>query len=239
MLINKKSPMPLYYQLAEEMKKKIENRSWQINKLIPSEAELCKKYNLSRGTVRQAIFELVRKGLLSRKRGQGTFVKKAGEVWPVSTFYRCGKEIEEDNKPTREIIKKSIVFPGEFIKKNMNLTERTKIYEIICLVSINHVPIAVETSYLLRELFPELDKRNLALVALYEILIKKYDLKITQVNEEFEPIFCNKFNSEKLMIPLNSLCLFVKRTAWTGNVVFEYRNTVIKKDKCSYVVKLI
>ena len=35
----------------------------------------------------------------------------------------------------------------------MNLTEETKIYKIVCLVLINHTPIALETSYLLRELF--------------------------------------------------------------------------------------
>jgi len=240
LLLDKNSPIPLYFQLAEEMKNKIKNGNWQIHRLIPSEAELCKKYEVSRGTVRQAISELVKDDLLYRKQGHGTFVAKAGAVWPVSTFYCFGKETEKNNiKPTREIIKKSIIFPEEFVRKAMNLTEEAKIYKIVCLVLIDHTPIALETSYLLGELFPKLDQRNLAVIALYEILIKKYNLKITRVREAFEPVLSNKLDSEKLKIPLNSLSLLVKRTAWTGNIIFEYRTTIIKSDKCHYLVELI
>jgi len=240
LLIDKSSPIPLYFQLAEEMKNKIKNGNWQIRNLIPSEAELCKKYEVSRGTVRQAIFELVKDGLLYRKQGHGTFVAKTGAVWPVSSFYCFGKETEKNNiKPTLEIIKKSIIFPEESVRKAMNLTEETKIYKIVCLVLINHTSIALETSYLLGEFFPKLDQRNLAVIALYEILIKKYNLKITRVREAFEPILSNRIDSEKLKIPLNSLSLLVKRTAWTGNIIFEYRTTIIKGDKCHYLVELI
>ena len=238
--IDKNSPIPLYFQLAEEMKNKIKNGNWQIHELIPSEEKLCKKYEVSRGTVRQAIFELIKDGLLYRKQGHGTFVKKAGAVWPVSTFYCFGTETEKNNiKPTRKIIKKSIIFPVEFVRKAMNLTEETKIYKIVCVVSINHTPIALETSYLLGELFPKLDQQNLAVIALYEILIKQYDLKITRVREAFEPVLSNEVDSEKLKIPLNSLSLLVKRIAWTGNTVFEYRTTIIKSDECHYLVELI
>jgi len=124
-------------------------------------------------------------------------------------------------------------------RKAINLTEEAKIYKIVCLVLIDHTPIALETSYLLGELFPKLDQQNLAAIALYEILIKKYNLKITRVRETFEPVLSNKVVSEKLKIPLNSLSLLVKRTAWTGNIIFEYRTTIIKSDKCHYLVELI
>lgn len=239
-MLEKNSPIPIYHQLAEKLKKEIEDGKWAINKLIPSETELCKQYEISRGTVRQAIFELIKDGLVYRKQGHGTFVAKAGAVWPVSTFYCFGTETEKNNiKPTRKIIKKSIIFPEEFVKKAMKLTEETKIYKIVCLVLINHMPIALETSYLLEELFPKLDQQNLAVIALYEILIKKYNLKITRVREAFEPVLSNKIDSEKLKILLNSLSLLVKRTAWTGNTVFEYRTTTIKSDTCHYLIELI
>jgi len=50
-LLEKKSPIPLYYQLAEKLSEKIEDGKWPINTLIPSETELCKQYEISRGTV--------------------------------------------------------------------------------------------------------------------------------------------------------------------------------------------
>jgi len=239
-LLDKDSPIPLYHQLVEKFTREIKNGKWAINSLLPSETELCKQYEISRGTARQAISELVKNGLVCRNQRKRTFVAKPGSVWPVSSFYCFEKETEKNNiKPTREIIKKNIIFPEEFVRKAMNLTEETKIYKIVCLVLINHKPIALETSYLLGKLIPGLNQRNLAAIALYEILIKKYNLKITRVREAFEPVLSNKLDSEKLKIPLNSLSLLVKRTAWTGNIIFEYRSTIIKGGTCHYLIELI
>ena len=41
---------------------------------LPSEAELCEQFSVSRMTVRQALSELTNDGLVERRRGQGTFV---------------------------------------------------------------------------------------------------------------------------------------------------------------------
>ena len=240
MLLNKNSPIPLYHQLAEKLKREIEDGKWAINTLIPSETELCKQYKISRGTVRQAISELIKNGLVYRNQGQGTFVAKFGVVWPVSSFYCLGQETERNRvEPTRKVIEKKIISPDELIRKTMNLTEEGKVYKIVFIVLVNQEPIALEVSYLIEKLFPQLEKQNLATIAPYEILMKKYKIKITRVKEAFEPIRVNKSDSEKLNIPLNSLGLLVKRTAWNGNRIFEYRMSTIRCDKCHYTVELI
>ena len=48
----------------------------------------------------------------------------------------------------------------------------------------------------------------------------------------------NESDSEKLNVPINSLGLLVKRTAWTSDRIFEFRMTIISKDKCHYSVEL-
>ena len=240
MLLDKNSPIPLYHQLAEKVKEEIEDGKWTINTLIPSETEFCKQYEISRGTVRQAISELIKHGLVYRNQGQGTFIAKPGEVWPVSSFYCIGQEIERNRvEPYRKVMEKKIIFPDELIRKAMNLTEESKVYKIVFMVFVNQEPIALEVSYLIEELFPQLEKQNLATIALYEILMKKYKIKITHVREAFEPILIDKNSSEKLNIPLNSLGLFVKRKAWTDNRIFEFRISTIRSDKCHYSVELI
>lgn len=74
MSIDKNSPIPVYYQLKEDIKGKINQGVWKVGQCIDSERDLSEQYNVSRMTVRQAIGELVQEGLLHREKGKGTFV---------------------------------------------------------------------------------------------------------------------------------------------------------------------
>ena len=73
-MLNPASPMPLYRQLADELRAQIRSGEFQAGTRIPSEHELAARYGLGRPTVRQATEQLVRGGLLERRRGAGTFV---------------------------------------------------------------------------------------------------------------------------------------------------------------------
>lgn len=73
-MIDKSSPIPVYYQLKNDFIKKIASGVWKTGECISSERELCEIYGVSRMTIRQAIGELVQEGTLIRRKGKGTFV---------------------------------------------------------------------------------------------------------------------------------------------------------------------
>ena len=73
-MIDKSSPIPVYYQLKEDIKKKISQGVWKVGKCIDSERELSEGYGVSRMTIRQALGELVHEGILVKEKGKGTFV---------------------------------------------------------------------------------------------------------------------------------------------------------------------
>lgn len=70
----KQTGVSLYYQVAENIKKNIDNGTWPRGSRLPSEPELSELFSVSRSTVRQAISTLVEEGLLLRKQGSGTYV---------------------------------------------------------------------------------------------------------------------------------------------------------------------
>ncbi|MDM8534085.1 GntR family transcriptional regulator, partial [Clostridiaceae bacterium HSG29] len=74
-MLNRNIPISLYIQLADAMKRKIEQGFYEVNSKIPSEKELMKNYSVGRATVREAIKILVSEGYLEKKQGIGTFVK--------------------------------------------------------------------------------------------------------------------------------------------------------------------
>ncbi len=75
--IDRNIPVPAYYQLKQLLKQQIQNGDLPPGSKIPTEEELCARYNLSRTPVRQALKELVVEGLLIRTPGRGTFVAQA------------------------------------------------------------------------------------------------------------------------------------------------------------------
>jgi GntR family transcriptional regulator len=72
--VDRSSPVPLYYQLAQQLEGAIEHGRLAPGSLLGNEIELAGRLGLSRPTVRQAIQSLVDKGLLVRRRGVGTQV---------------------------------------------------------------------------------------------------------------------------------------------------------------------
>lgn len=73
-VLNPQSPIPLYRQLAERILADIRTGRFAPGSRIPSEPQLAAACNIGRPTARQAIDVLVRKGVLTRRRGSGTYV---------------------------------------------------------------------------------------------------------------------------------------------------------------------
>jgi GntR family transcriptional regulator len=76
-LIDRDSPVPFYFQLAELLEHEIISGRWEAGLRLPSELELCTHFGVSRTTVRQALGRLEQEGLISRRKGQGTFVEES------------------------------------------------------------------------------------------------------------------------------------------------------------------
>ena len=72
--------LPLYVQVAEDLRYKILLGQWTEGNQIPTEAELCKLYGVSRITVRKAVELLVNQKYLYRERAKGTFVHSEVET---------------------------------------------------------------------------------------------------------------------------------------------------------------
>ncbi len=72
--LNPTSPLPLYIQLADELRQEIQDGGWSADAPLPSESELGRQYEVSRTVVRQALDELERSGAITRIKGKGSFV---------------------------------------------------------------------------------------------------------------------------------------------------------------------
>lgn len=100
--IDRASPVPFYFQLAELLEEEIFTGRWEPGVRVPSENELCSRYGLSRTTIRQALARLEQEGLVSREKGRGTFVSDSRpRTWLIQSaegffhdeFLRAGHRV--------------------------------------------------------------------------------------------------------------------------------------------------
>jgi GntR family transcriptional regulator len=75
--IDRNSPVPFYFQLAEVLEHEITAGRWTSGARLPSEPDLCTHFGVSRTTIRQALARLEQRKLIERIKGQGTFVQSS------------------------------------------------------------------------------------------------------------------------------------------------------------------
>jgi len=241
-LLDEKSIIPLYHQLIEELRQKIESEEYPPQSLFPSETELHKTYGVSRGTIRQALTLLVQEGLLYRKQGKGTFVADPKSIQQLNIFHSFAQDMKsKGSRPFSKIIQNEKITPNPSVRKFLKLEKWEMVYKLRALKVSNKSPFTLETTYLAEKFFPDLDaldKEQIVKVPLYDILIEKYNVHITSVQETFELCFLDEFESKYLKLPVDSVALLVNRKTFTGeNVPFEFRRILVRSDCCKYQVK--
>ena len=95
MELHRESKIPLYQQIKDAIRLQIEAGDWRPGQQIPSEPELSEGLGVARGTVRNAITELVHEGWLERRQGDGTYVTRRSLEQRLMGFYSFAREARE------------------------------------------------------------------------------------------------------------------------------------------------
>lgn len=179
--IRRDVPIPYYYQLIQVLQSEIHAGSWLPNAAIPSEHELCRMFNVSRTVVRQALGELVAKGLLYRVKGKGTFVTpsklKEGFIQRSDGFYREMTSLGFSVRSS--VLEQRIVEPPSNVRDQLRLAESGSTIKIQRLRFVDEEPLQLVTTYMPCELCPDLVTADLTTGSLYELLRTRYGLAVS------------------------------------------------------------
>ena len=99
--------LPLYQRLKDAFAARIAQGEWRPGAAIPPEVELAVEYGVALGTVRKAIDGLVQEGLIDRRQGRGTFVRKADFTNALFRFFRHTQD-GEPVRPTGRLLSRRV-----------------------------------------------------------------------------------------------------------------------------------
>jgi len=231
---------PLYLQLKSILKNEITSGVYKSGERIPTEAELCKKYNVSRNTVRNAINELVKENLLVRKQGKGTFVtqKKVNRELIRTPIAKGFTQIcrEMGCQAGAKVIKSVFEDATTEDMEVFNLKPGDKVIVIERIRYVDGVPVSLDISRF-PERFEFLLNEDLNDCSMFEILEKKYGIVFSTEYRELELTFATYEQSRYLQLskgyPLLRLYIIHKDT----NNVFSHRSIqYIVGDKFKMII---
>jgi len=175
----------LYIQLTRILLEEISSGRWELKKKIPSEDELCRKYNVSKITVRQALNNLASDGYIMKIQGKGTFVTSVRSVIGLAMRTRFSEEMFGDEvKADKELLFSGIIEPPAEVKTYLK-TEDT-IYHFLCRRLVNSKPAYMDESYIPYRLVPAIENLDIVNVPLYSMLQEKAVLKIFKMIQTVE-----------------------------------------------------
>jgi len=210
--------------------------NYKTGDIIPAEGKLEIQYKVSRITVRKAIEELERDGIVLKKQGRGTFIKEQKILYDANLI---GSLTQRLSKQKHMLTTKSISF--EIIKGEHYVKDLLECNTLLCIRRtrlLSDVPFALMINYFDVNSVPDIDKK-LNLESLYSFLKQEYNIEFHYAEETVEAKAANNMEAQKLNIEEKSPLLSLHRLSFDKyNTPVEYSDLVIKSDMYKHKIML-
>lgn len=237
-LNNNISANPLYVQLKEAIKRDINNGKYKIGAQLPTEAELCEMYGVSRITTRRAITELEEEGILKKQHGIGTFVTQSKikrELFSINGFSEF--LLQSGKTPRTKIISTIAIGATKWLAETLKIEDKDPVLEVRRLHLIDNEPIHLETSYYPLDRFPNLDKHLDESSSIYSILKDRYNVRAVK-NDKTLNVTSPTIEQAVLLNCTQDIALYeVEKIAYSkGKVPIHYTLSFLPTSKVTFTI---
>lgn len=237
------SATPVYVQMAQGLKERIEGGLLVSGSALPAERELAHSLGVSRVTVRQAFALLAQQGLLTRRHGSGTFVHPPSSsdlsTRPLGQLTSFSEDVRERGQtPGAKVLNFEVTMPTAHEAASLGLSEGETVYRVRRLRTASGEPLAIEESTLPADLVGPLDERDVTDASLYALLERR-GLKPERAIRHLRAINADLNHAALLGVPVGAALLFTERVSWTpGGQPIEYARAHYRGDKYDFVMEL-
>ncbi len=210
-----------------------------VGDAIPSERQLSAELGVSRLTLRAALDDLVRAGLLVRRRGSGTFVSEP-KIAQELTMTSFSEEMRRRGmRPGARTLSLTTTTAGAYLGRCLHVSPSEPIVVAKRLRLADQETMAIETLHVRESLVPGLTPKDLEDMSFYELLSQRYGIEIVGGVQSIEPTVTNDEESAALGVPLHSPAFLFERTtrSQTGEIV-EFVRSIYRGDRYRLVTEL-
>lgn len=230
--------MSKYKKVYADIKEKIEQNIWQANQEMPTENELMEIYSYSKDTIRKALSLLEMDGYIQKRQGRNSIILDHNLV--RKPFVSELKTVSELNRSAHHQVQTQLtnlyIVQGQpEVMKELEVDEKTDLYRVSRVRTIDSERLEYEISYFDRRIVPYLSK-EVAESSIYQYLENDLGLEISHSRREISFRFATE--EEKSLLDLAGYDMVVSVTSTTylaDGRPFQHGTITYRPDKVTFV----
>ena len=239
--IDRQSYVPLYVQVKDSLRDLILGGR-APGEQLPGEPELCRRYDVSRTVIRQALRDLEHEGLIVREKGRGTFVAepklREGLFQELTGFYSdmAGK----GRPPVSRVLTQEVVPASRPLAATLRLRPGAAVVHINRLRFVGDEPLVLVATYLPAARCPGLAAVDFTHRSLYEYLESAYGLVIARGRRTLEAVAAGEYEAGLLGVRKGAPLILLDSVSYLADgAPIEYYRALHRGDRSRFEVELL
>jgi GntR family transcriptional regulator len=209
-MIDRHSHIPLYIQIKLDIKNKIKEGIYTVDGTIPSERELMDSYSVGRATIREAIGQLVTEGVLDKRQGIGTFVRKPKTTRGFMPFISLSYTLHDTGfDPVNEVFDKEVKELSDE-EREVSKIKNGSVFGFKRIRSVDNFPVVLEKFTFSEEFIAIKDKVNLE-SSIGNIIVNELNYEVHRLEQDINLRKPTKREIELLKLDEEDEVLYTKR----------------------------
>ncbi|NMZ59017.1 GntR family transcriptional regulator [Pseudomonas nitroreducens] len=234
------SPVPLYSQLKEILRTRILDGTYPPLSRMPSEAELGKAFEVSRITVRQALGDLQKEGLIFKIHGKGTFVAKPKAFQNVSTLQGLGESMTQRGYEVINRLRSFKTVPANAqVAARLQVAEGENVVQIKRARLVNRELVSLEITWMPEAVGKRLEKADLVSRDIFLILENDCALPLGHADLAIDAILADAELARALEVEEGSPVMRIERLTHTADgAPLDYEHLYYRGDAFQYRLRI-
>jgi DNA-binding GntR family transcriptional regulator len=216
-VLDRQRPEPLYQQIKSWMLQEIESGRWPVHYKLPAEDNLARSLGVSRGTLRQAIQELIVERRLTQIHGRGTFVVSSQQIeGPLADHLNAfSEELILQHIPFRtEVLGQEERVPEPRVQALLHLAPGEPLFFLRRRRFVKDAPIILTNNYVRLDLCPQIDQEDFTEQRLLSCLERRYGLHLSWARRTFEARSANAELSRWLGLSVGAPLMYIEQIVY-------------------------
>jgi DNA-binding GntR family transcriptional regulator len=219
--------IPQYRKLYELLRKHILSGVFEEGSLLPSENELCTVHGMTRPTVRHALDALVHEGLILKKQGKGSIVRKPPQNIGILSIAGTASAVGVRYLKTEILQKPEIrAWPQKFAFELSETEKESGCIYMERLRFVDEIPVFYDINHLPNIHLPRMTSRSFENKSLFDILRRHYQVNILGGEQQLKAIIPSLHIKNLLRLKKGQPVLYIERKLTTNKENFNIYSTI-------------
>ncbi len=234
------SPVPLHYQIREQISLAIADGRLVPGDLLPPEEDLAAQASVSRTTIRQALAAFVHEGLIERKRGKGSWVVEPRidqQLIELTGFVE--DMLLHGLEPEARVISTEVVSADIIVAEKLRIPEGSRVVRIERLRLAERRPILFDVSHLPLEIGERVINEDLRKRPIFEILESDLGVALNEADYHIRAVAAQKPIATHLRVRRGTPLLMIERTTYSrDSAPVDFENLYYRADRMTFSLRL-